>query len=140
MRPGRAREVTINGETLTLVFDTGGDRIYIDESVIEKLGLRPLATRKFAYAQTGWKAVEESYAMADSVELDGVTVRNVPVHSFDLKSTIEGADVEIDGVLTTSFLKQFLSTVDYEKDEITLRERSESGKQQFLEAMAGTIG
>jgi hypothetical protein len=42
-----------------------------------------------------------------------------------------------DGVITTQMLKKFLSTVDYDAGEITLRERSPRGKRQFLESLDG---
>lgn len=125
-------DITINGYTFDFILDTGGDRIYIDKTVYKKIGVKPIQNTRNKYAYTDGEYVDEIFGVLEIIELEGVTVRNIPVHVGDLRSR----GTNFDGVITTQFLKQFLSTVDYENKEITLRERSKSGKSQFLRSMA----
>jgi hypothetical protein len=127
-------KVTINGQTLEFVLDTGGDMLYVDGDVAGKVGIRNIHARRSAYAYTGGKTVDEPLGVADTVKLAEVTLRNVPVVVAKWKSL--GAPG--DGVVTTQILKQFLTTVDYEKSEITLRERSENGRKQLFESFSGS--
>lgn len=125
--------IAINGESFEFILDTGGDRLYFDQSNVEKVDLNILATTQAEYAYTGGETVDEAYGVADIVEVDGVIVRNVPIHVGQLKNR----GVNTDGIVTTGFLKQFLSTMDYDNNEITLRERSTAGKNDLLAALSG---
>ncbi len=122
-------KLEINGHPVEFILDTGGDRLYIDESVAEKVGIRHISKRQSKYAYTGGKYVDEPLGVADTVKMGEVILKNVPV--VVAKWKVMGPTS--DGVVTTQMLKQFLSTVDYDKKEITLRERSETGKQQLLD-------
>ncbi|MDT9599996.1 retropepsin-like aspartic protease [Sphingosinicella rhizophila] len=118
----------INGHPVEFILDTGGDRLYIDEGVAARVGIRTISHRKSRYAYTQGKTVDEPLGVADSVRLGGVTLGNVPV----IVAKWKAMGVESDGVITTQILKQFLSTVDYDRKELVFRERSETGRRQFL--------
>src|SRR5262249_25686512 len=60
-----------------------------------------------------------------------VTVSAVPVIVAKWKVLGQSTD----GVITTQMLKQFLSTVDYDRKRITLRERSPRGRSQLEGAL-----
>jgi hypothetical protein len=122
-------KLEVNGHPVEFILDTGGDMLYIDESVAEKAGIRHISKRQARYAYTGGKSVDEPLGVANTVKMGEVTLKNVPV--VVAKWKVMGPTS--DGVVTTQILKQFLSTVDYDKKEITLRERSETGRQQLLE-------
>ena len=53
-RPGALPLVTleINGEAVELILDTGGDRLYLDKAIYERIGLPTLANREARYAYT----------------------------------------------------------------------------------------
>ncbi|MBM3298158.1 MAG: hypothetical protein FJY83_11245 [Candidatus Aminicenantes bacterium] len=123
----------VNGRAVELILDTGGDRLYIDERVARRIGIRTLATRKAKYAYTGGKTVKEPLGVAASVEMDAVTLENVPV----IVARWTALGLTGDGVITTQILKQFLTTVDYDRREIIFRERSEAGRQEMLDSFAG---
>ena len=127
-----AMEVTVNGHPLEFILDTGGNMLVIDYSLGDTVGVNAIQSTQMKYAFTGGEYVDEAFGTVGAVELDGVVVRNVPVHLIPLQER----GVEYDGIVTTQFLKQFLSTVDYERNKITLRERSESGRAQLMEEMA----
>ncbi len=122
-------DLDVNGRAVSLILDTGGDRLYLDRDIYESLGLPTLATRQASYAYTGGQAVEEPLGVAETVKMGGVTLTNVPVVGATWKALGQTSD----GVLTTQMLKQFLSTVDYDNLRITLRERTPEALAQFMD-------
>ena len=134
-QPGSLPEVrvTVNGESVLLTLDTGGDRLYLDVSVAEKSGIRCLLMSQARYAYTRGELVDEPWGVADRVELGGVILENVPTVVAQWKAN----GPTTDGVIGTAILKQFLSTIDYERGEITLRPRGESGATSQAKVVAG---
>ena len=130
-QPGALPLVTleINGEAVNLILDTGGDRLYLDKSIYERLGLPTLASREARYAYTGGETVEEPLGVAATVTMGDVTLSNVPV----IGATWKALGQTSDGVLTTQILKQFLTTVDYDNRRITFRERSAEALAEVME-------
>jgi len=122
----------VNGQTVSLILDTGGDRLYLDKGIYESLGLNTLTNREARYAYTGGETVEEPLGVAETVTMGDVTLTNVPVVGATWKELGQTSD----GVLTTQMLKQFLSTMDYDNRRITLRERT---PEALTEVMA-TVG
>ena len=133
-QPGALPLVTleINGEAVELILDTGGDRLYLDKGIYERIGLPTFAHREARYAYTGGETVEEPLGVAATVRMNDVTLSNVPV----IGATWKALGQTSDGVLTTQTLKQFLTTVDYGDRRITFRERS---AEALAEVMA-TLG
>jgi hypothetical protein len=119
----------INGHAVNFLLDTGGDRLYLDEGLADKLGIKVITKRKSKYAYTAGETVEEPLGVADRVKMGEVTLRNVPVIVAQWKAR----GVKTDGVVTTQMLKQFLTTIDYVNKRVTLRERSPRGQQQLAE-------
>lgn len=113
-------DLEVNGQTVSLILDTGGDRLYLDKGIYESLGLTTLTHREARYAYTGGATVEEPLGVAETVTMGDVTLTNVPVVGTTWKEIGQTSD----GVLTTQLLKQFLSTMDYDNRRITLRERT----------------
>ena len=132
-KPGAVPEINIavNGHVVLLTLDTGGDRLYLDESVAERAGIRELVMHQAKYAYTKGKLVNEPWGVADKVVLGGVTLKQVPTVVAQWKANRPTTD----GVIGTALLKQFLSTIDYDKAEVTLRPRGGSGMTQFLRVM-----
>ena len=124
-------KLEVNGHPVEFILDTGGNRLYIDEAVAEKVGVRNIAKTKARYAYTKGEYVDELLGVAETVKMGEVTLKNVPVIVAKWKEKGPTSD----GVVTTQMLKQFLSTVDYKNKEITLRERSAAGRRQFFEAL-----
>ncbi len=124
-------DLEINGHAVHFILDTGGDRLYLDSGIAEKIGIRIIAKRTAKYAYTGGKTVEEPLGVAESVKLGDVTLSNVPVIVAQWKSIGQKSD----GVLTTQILKQFLSTIDYKNRRITLRPRGDASRRQVLESL-----
>jgi len=125
--------LNVNGQPVEFILDTGGDRLYIDEGVARRIGIRTISKRKAKYAYTGGKTVKEPLGVAESVEMDAVTLENVPVIVAKWKSL----GLTTDGVLTTQILRQFLTTVAYDRKEIIFRERNDRGRQEMLRSFEG---
>ena len=123
----------INGHPVTFILDSGGDRLYLDEGLADKLGIKVVTKRRSRYAYTRGETVEEPLGVADRVKMGEVTLRNVPV----IVAKWKARGIKSDGVVTTQLLKQFLTTVDYVNKRVTLRERSERGRSQLLETFGG---
>ncbi len=121
-------DLEVNGQTVSLILDTGGDRLYLDKGIYESLGLNTLTHRQARYAYTGGETVEEPLGVAASVTMGDVTLTNVPVVGATWKEIGQTSD----GVLTTQLLKQFLSTMDYDNSRITLRERTPESLAQVM--------
>ena len=122
-------DLEVNGQTVSLILDTGGDRLYLDKDIYAGLGLTTLANREARYAYTGGQTVEEPLGVAETVTMGDVTFTNVPVVGATWKALGQTSD----GVLTTQMLKQFLSTMDYDNRRITLRERTPEALAQVME-------
>ena len=127
-------EIDVNGRTVSLILDTGGDRLYLDKDIYASLGLSTLANRQARYAYTGGQTVEEPLGVAETVRMGDVTLTNVPVISATWKALGQTSD----GVFTTQILKQFLSTMDYDNRRITLRERTPEALVQAMAAFGDT--
>lgn len=127
-------EIDVNGQTVSLILDTGGDRLYLDKEIYASLGLATLANREARYAYTGGQTVEEPLGVAGSVKMGDVTLTNVPV----IGATWKALGQDSDGVFTTQILKQFLSTIDYDNRRITLRERTPEALAQVMAAFGDT--
>ena len=135
-QPGALPLVTleINGEAVELILDTGGDRLYVDKGIYERIGLPTLANREARYAYTGGETVEEPLGVAATVKMGDVTLSNVPV----IGATWKALGQTSDGVLTTQILKQFLTTVDYDNRRITFRERSAEALAEVMATLGDT--
>lgn len=135
-QPGALPQVTleINGEAVNLILDTGGDRLYLDKGIYERIGLPTLTNREARYAYTGGETVEEPLGVAATVTMGDVTLSNVPV----IGATWKALGQTSDGVLTTQILRQFLTTVDYDNRRITFRERSAEALAEVMDTFGGT--
>ena len=123
----------VNGYPVEFILDTGGDRMYIDEGVAEKIGIRHIHKRQSKYAYTGGEYVDEPLGVAEMVVMGDVALKNVPVVVAKWKAMGPTSD----GVITTQMFKKFLSKVDYDEGRITFFERSKQGRQQLLETLDG---
>jgi hypothetical protein len=131
-------EVEINGEPIYALFDTGGDAFVVDSELAASLGIEPMTTFMGTYA--GGLQAETSYAKTDSLKLGNVTITAVPVMILPTERFSAGfaeGQYPIRGILGTATLRQFLSTIDYENEQIILRPRREDAQQALMSSFAG---
>ncbi|MFZ1131038.1 MAG: aspartyl protease family protein [Terriglobales bacterium] len=118
-------EVRVNGgKPLFFLIDTGAGEIIVDDALAKEVGISSLGSSTGRFA--GDKRSTYEHGRLDSLTLGGLTVKNIPVW---IQSTRRYAAVapgkKVDGILGTVFLYEFLSTLDYEKGQLTLRPRNE---------------
>jgi len=131
-------KVTINGQEGTFLIDTGAWELHVMPAFAEKSGLKPLATTdKGIYA--GGRTASNAHSLADSVRLGDFALRNVPV----VLPQSPGGPFQVDGIVGTVVLYQFLFTLDYPKGRLILRrntpEMSKSVRAESEAAGAAVI-
>jgi hypothetical protein len=130
--------IEVNRVPVVVFLDTGGDMLILDPEIAEALQIEPVAAREGTFA--GGHRAQVQHGVVDRVSLGRVALRNVPVSILPTKRFSRGFDggsVTIGGILGTSILRQFLTTIDYAEERVIFRERSEKGAAAFREAVAG---
>ncbi len=113
-------EVKLNGSAPSRFFiDTGGAELIVDNDKAAELGLKTYGGGKGTFA--GGKQADLQRAIVDSVDLNGLQVRNVPAMTLDLSNLGLVLGGKIDGCVGTVFLYHFLSTIDYVHRRLTLQ-------------------
>lgn len=131
-------EVELQGKKLYTLIDTGGDNFYLDDEYAAELGIEAVATAvgKFGGGVEG----KIGFARGETLRLGGITLGPVPITIMPTQRwsrQFSGGKYPIGGVVGTGILKQFLSTMDYPANRLTLRQRSPQGKGAFLDTHAG---
>ncbi|MFH1502765.1 MAG: aspartyl protease family protein [Candidatus Eisenbacteria bacterium] len=129
-------EVEIEGRKISAIIDTGGDLFILDTDIAAELGIEPVASMTGMFA--GGMQAEIGFAKASSLKLGGVTMRSVPISLLPTKPLSFG-ELEIGGIIGTSVLRQFLSTIDYPNGRLVLRERTEGASDAFLAESTGHV-
>ena len=127
-----------NGEEGLLVIDTGASELYLDERLVEKLGLPQFGstTGKFA----GDKAASVGHARLDSIQLGDFQIKNLPVIVKDVHTpvSVPGEPAPV-GVIGTVVFYHFFATLDYPNGELVLRRKTDENRAH-LARQAETAG
>ncbi|MBN1798403.1 MAG: aspartyl protease family protein [Spirochaetales bacterium] len=122
--------VEIQGRTIYALIDTGGWYFILDNEIAGSMGIEAIASDDGIYA--GGKKAETGHAKLDSLTIGGITISNLPIALLPIKKISKGfADGKytIGGIIGTTFLQQFLPTIDYLSGTLILRPRSIQGEQ-----------
>lgn len=115
-------EVSVNGHgPLNFFLDTGGAEVILDRDVATLVGANVCGAMRSDYA--GQKTTATGLGRVDRVNLGGLVVRGVPIHTLDVKSMSAVFDREVHGIIGTRLLMHFLSTIDYVNGALVLRRR-----------------
>jgi len=129
-------EVEIDGRKVAALIDTGADLFILDTEVAEELGVEPVATMMGMFA--GGKQAEIGFAETETLTLGSAKLRHVPISLLPTRALSLG-EIEIGGIIGTGILKQFLSTVDYPRERLTLREREWDASSGLPEALVRSL-
>jgi hypothetical protein len=123
--------VEINGKQIFVFLDTGAEILYLDESLASTLGIKSISRQIEPYA--GGKTVEVGYARADSLQINDITIKSIPVKLGPVQrfSEMFPNNLKISGILGTGILQQFLSTIDYPEGQLILRPRNEGSRSSL---------
>lgn len=125
---------TINGKDAVLLLDTGAPGIGLSTAAAQRLGIATHAVRQRGVF-AGGKRAQVRAGRIDTLSLPGLTVRGIPADV--LPSTIRLAGYQVDGAVGTTFLRQFLSTIDYRRGALILRPRSASSVAEHAATRSG---
>jgi len=128
--------VVINGvHEGNFIIDTGGGELILDTAFAKQCDAELFGAEK-GNGFGGGKAGIFGHGKISTISLGALDARNVPVNTISLRH-IELAGIKIDGVIGTVFLYQFLSTIDYKKGCLVLRNKE---KHSFSNILGQTKG
>jgi hypothetical protein len=138
--PLPALKVSYDGRPVDVLFDTGADMCIVDSQLAAELGIKEQGWTIGGFG--GGKLGRMGYGKLRSVELGGVTLRDVPVWILPTRrfsSIYPGGKLSIDGIVGTALVRQFLATLDYQRAKLVLRERSPRARQRLRTELAGRV-
>lgn len=104
------------------IIDTGAGELTLDTDFAREAGADVFGPESGGQFGGGKKAMT-LHGRIRSIDLGDLTVKNVPVTVLSLRQ-IEMEGMKIDGVIGTTFLSQFLSSIDYKNGQLVLRPRN----------------
>lgn len=125
-------EAKVDGKPARLLLDTGGAGLDLASTFARKLGLATRSAGQGVFA--GGLHADVRQGHVDRLDLGAATVRSLPV------SVLDQIPPDVDGVLGTNVLYDFLSTIDYRNRRLILRPKSDSATfEHAAAARGGTI-
>jgi predicted aspartyl protease len=123
----------IDGHDATLIIDTGATAIALSADAAKRFGIATQAVGQGTFA--GGKHAEVSAGRIDRFDVQGLSVGNIAADILPGAMQIEGHAV--DGAIGTTFLRHFLSTIDYKRARLVLRPASASAAFEASAANGG---
>ena len=132
-------KVRINGgDEVHLLIDTGASELYLDPEFAKSVGAVITGSVTGTYA--GGMRAATGQGRVESVRLGDFELRNVPVLLLPTRRLPFGPpDVQIEGVLGTSVLYHFISTLDYPHGQLVLRRKTDKARAE-LDRLAKSPG
>lgn len=122
-------DAKVDGRPARLLLDTGGAGLDLASAFARKLGLATHPAGQGVFAGGLQAEVREGHV--DRLDLGAATVRSLPV------SVVDQIPPDVDGVLGTNVLYEFLSTIDYRGRRLALRPKSQSATFERAAAARG---
>lgn len=114
-------EISLNGQGPYYFFiDTGGADIILDTQTANRLGIEQLGEMKGSFA--AGKPGMIGLGVLDDLQVGEINIHHVPINILNLDGVDEILGHEIHGVITTSLLRHFFSTIDYKNQQLILRQ------------------
>lgn len=116
-------DVRVNGsDPVHFLIDTGGSEVILDTEFAARVKAERFGSVTGTFG--GGKTAETEQGRVDAITLGEFVIRNVPVHILSTRRFVAAAQgKQVDGILGTSMLAHFLSTIDYRKGELVLRRK-----------------
>jgi predicted aspartyl protease len=113
--------VRVNGSTeVNFLIDTGAPEIVLDREFAKQVAAIEFGSSSGTFA--GDNKAEVIQGAVESIRIGGWLVRHVPVHLLPTRRFSGILGRRVDGIVGTRFLYQFISTIDYPKGELALRQ------------------
>lgn len=114
-------KVEINGQPMSMVFDTGAEATVLNSSRLAKLGLTGFG--QFATGAGGGDVVL-SYVQGVTTKVGGAEVANQIVAAVLLDPLERPLQRKLDGILGYDFISRFVVELDYKNQEMKLYDRA----------------
>jgi len=115
-------ELTANGLKGRFIVDTGASEVVLDPEFAAKVGVKALSSQTGTFA--GGKTASEASGRLDSLQMDTITVRNVPVHILNTKNfSPQQFGGNVDGIIGTILFYHFTTTIDYPNHQLVFAPR-----------------
>jgi predicted aspartyl protease len=127
-------EVQINNSApVNFFIDTGGAEVVIDTEFAREEGIAHFGSEIGTFA--GGKQAGFEHGRVDSIRLNDVIVKNIPVSIMDVRRFSQPVfrGKRVDGIVGTVLLYHFLTTIDFPRGELVLRSRSQETLQRFTQ-------
>ena len=108
-----------NGPVLRFVLDTGSGISVLSKKTAKRFGIRSVAKGGLARALGGDGKFPIVYGFLNTVRIGEARIRNVPVYIREFQ---EGG-TEVDGYIGLSLISKFITTIDYNSEELTLQRK-----------------
>jgi predicted aspartyl protease len=131
-------KVRVNGgKEVNFLIDTGAAEVILDTEFAHEVGVEQLGSEKGRFA--GGKEAYVGHGRIDSLTLGDWVVKNVPVGLLDTRRFSEPVcrGNRVDGVLGTVLFYHFLATLDYPREELTLRRKTRDNVAQVERSAPG---
>ena len=130
--------VEVNGIPVQMLFDTGGDMFILDSEIAEAMGIESVVGAMGTFG--GGLQQEIGFGKVEKVKIGDVTMRNVPLTILPTKRFSAGFQgYTIGGIIGTAAMRQFLGSLDYENEQLVLRERSPENSRKLLMEMGDRV-
>ena len=130
--------VEVDGIPVQMLFDTGGDMFILDSEIALRMGIPSITTAMGTFG--GGLQQEISFGKAETVKMGDVTIHTVPLTILPTKRFSRGfGGFTIGGIIGTAAMRQFLGSLDYEKEQLILRERSPENSRRLRADMGERI-
>ncbi len=127
--------IEVNGMSIDVFFDTGGDTLLLDDEVAKRLGVTAVSSAMGSFG--GGLQAKVGFGKVDRVKLGDVTIRNVPVMILPTKRWTMDPKHPLGGSVGTAFMRQFLGTLDYKNRKMIFRERSPENARAVRRTLEG---
>ena len=129
-------QIEVDSKRIFVLLDTGAAQLVLDSAFAQEQGIEPLGIQDVKGAAGGKTARSVGFGEVESVKLGEVTIRNVPVCLLQTRAWSKDFGEEINGVLGTEILMQFLPTIDFLDKKIVLRIRNDKNIEEVANMKA----
>jgi len=117
-----------NSDSLLFLFDTGANASAIDAKTADKLKLPRL---RVDTVEGSAGNLQVQMVNVSSVKAGNSTVKNLVFTKQDLSFSLAPPGKHIDGILGTDFLRHFVITLDFKKQQISFSEHADNDSESI---------
>lgn len=121
--------VRIKSRVVHALIDTGAPQLLVDPAFAAEEHIK-LLSEQISRGTGGRPGQKVGFAVAESVMLGNLEVRNVPVMLLPVRNFSKLFGVQIDAVLGTETLAQFLPTLDFPGRKLILRTKTKANREE----------